>query len=166
MNWKTRKILTLSKDAHKFSAAHMTVFADGTKERLHGHNYSVQLELELASSEDFVEFAKVKKLLAGLCDEWDERLLLPAGSRFFKSQAKGSETEFHLCAKRYVVPTDECVLLPVDNITVESLAEILAKKYVQTWTQEAGLPALAALQITVQETTGQSGRVRLEQEQL
>lgn len=34
--------------------------------------------------------------------------------------------EFKLCGKHYVVPADEAVLLPVENVVVETLAEELA----------------------------------------
>ena len=37
----------IRKDNLKFSAAHMTVFPDGRKEGLHGHNYQVELTVEL-----------------------------------------------------------------------------------------------------------------------
>ena len=36
----------IRKEALKFSAAHMTVFPDGTKERLHGHNYRTEVILD------------------------------------------------------------------------------------------------------------------------
>ena len=38
-NGARHRIFT-GKDVHKFSSAHMTVFPDGSKERLHGHNFS------------------------------------------------------------------------------------------------------------------------------
>ena len=41
--WK----IHIRKDNLKFSAAHMTVFPDGSKEGLHGHNYEVELAVEL-----------------------------------------------------------------------------------------------------------------------
>ena len=33
--------ISIAREQYKFSCAHMTVFADGTKERLHGHNYTI-----------------------------------------------------------------------------------------------------------------------------
>jgi 6-pyruvoyltetrahydropterin/6-carboxytetrahydropterin synthase len=48
----------IRKENIKFSSAHMTVFPDGTKEALHGHNYQVELTLELKDS----SFKKTKPL--------------------------------------------------------------------------------------------------------
>ena len=39
--------IRIARAEHKFSCAHMTVFADGTKERLHGHNYTIALGVEV-----------------------------------------------------------------------------------------------------------------------
>ena len=41
-----RHRIFVGKDVHKFSAAHMTVFRDGTKERLHGHDYRTEVAIE------------------------------------------------------------------------------------------------------------------------
>jgi len=46
----THRIL-IARAEHKFSCAHMTVFPDGTKERLHGHNYTIAVAIEVAGIE-------------------------------------------------------------------------------------------------------------------
>ena len=162
--WTSRRRVVVGKQSHKFSSAHMTVFADGTKERLHGHDYSVQVELQLKDDSSFVEFRQVKTVLVALCSEWDERLLLPARSKFLKIQKQSSELEFTLCGARYVLPAEECVMLPVDNVTVESLAAELAAKFSSAWRKDVALPELASIEVVITETPGQSAGVRLEQE--
>ena len=37
--------LYIDKEAHKFSAAHFTIFTATERERLHGHNYSVSARI-------------------------------------------------------------------------------------------------------------------------
>ena len=37
--------IVLEKEYFKFSCAHFLIFPDGTKERLHGHNYRVRVEI-------------------------------------------------------------------------------------------------------------------------
>ena len=162
--WKSRRRVVIGKQSHKFSSAHMTVFADGTKERLHGHDYSVQVELQLKDDDAFVEFRQVKTILVAPCSEWDERLLPPARSMFLKIQKQSPELEFTLCGARYVLPADECVMLPVDNVTVESLAAELAARFTLAWRKDATLPDLSSLEVVITETPGQSAGVRLEQE--
>jgi hypothetical protein len=76
-----RHRLFVGKDVHKFSCAHMTVFPDGSKERIHGHNFRVSLAIELLGPEpDLLDFAWLKKAMQAQCDEWTERLLLPGAS--------------------------------------------------------------------------------------
>ena len=72
--------IRIARAEHKFSCAHMTVFPDGTKERLHGHNYTLALTLELSgiALPDMVPFVAIKRELAGLCAAWKERVLIAA----------------------------------------------------------------------------------------
>lgn len=161
--WTSRNRLEIHKEAHKFSAAHMTVFADGSKETLHGHDYRVSAALEFAENADsWLEFSVVKQALAELCAAWDDRLLLAdANPRFEKIRADGTEVEFKLCGKRYVVPAEECVLIPIDNILVERLAELMARQFLKKiHARCAG--RLRAVEIVVTEGSGQSARLRLE----
>ena len=38
--------IAIDKEYLKFSCAHFLIFADGSKERLHGHNYHVASEID------------------------------------------------------------------------------------------------------------------------
>ncbi|MCU0693405.1 MAG: 6-carboxytetrahydropterin synthase, partial [Polyangiaceae bacterium] len=50
--------LFVAKDEHKFSCAHMTIFADGTKERLHGHNFRASIAVTIdANTGGLLDFA-------------------------------------------------------------------------------------------------------------
>ena len=118
--------IRIKKDALKFASSHMTVFPDGTKEALHGHHYqpTVTIQFKEASYKKMIPFEVVKlgmKKIAGL---WDEKVLLATENPHFKmiKQTKNS-LEFSLCKKKYVLPRDESILLKVDNITCEALAE-------------------------------------------
>jgi 6-pyruvoyltetrahydropterin/6-carboxytetrahydropterin synthase len=117
--------LFIRKEALKFSSAHMTVFPDGTKEALHGHNYATELvvELEATSLQNMVSFSFFKAALKKVCTQWDEKVLLPRLCPQLKAVASSpKETEFHLCGKRYVLPSDEVEWIEADNITSETLA--------------------------------------------
>jgi 6-pyruvoyltetrahydropterin/6-carboxytetrahydropterin synthase len=106
-------------DHHKFSAAHMTVFPDGTKERLHGHNFHVRVAIDLRdlALESFLDLKTIKSALVACCEAWHERLLLPKLCRFFTLlNDDGKRMEFQLCGKHYMVPSDEAILLPVENM--------------------------------------------------
>lgn len=153
----------IRKEALKFSAAHMTVFRDGTKENLHGHNYKTELALELKdflpdhSLETLVSFSDFKAVLKMLCATWDEMVLLPEKCPFLKITKKDSvSTEIELCSKRYVFPTDEVVFLPADNITTETLARILSDLFVAALPKKVWETAqIQRLNMKVEENEGQ-----------
>lgn len=156
--------ISLRKDRFKFSSAHMTVFADGTKESMHGHNYTVGaiIELKDTSLRSFAPFSLFKTILTELCQNWDEKLLLAQDCPFFSvtcnpspSSEFGDEIEFQLCKKRYVLPRDEVLLLPLENITVESLSQELCRRFLEKLTVQKASLLSTEIQITVEESPGQ-----------
>ena len=151
----THRIL-IARAEHKFSCAHMTVFPDGTKERLHGHNYTVALRLEVDRVElaAMIPFAPIKTTLAALCRSWKEHVLLAAHNPHFTLIRDDGELEFTLCGERYVMPRHDALLLPIDNISVEALAAHVANLLRD---QLAALDASHArsLEVTIEESPGQ-----------
>jgi 6-pyruvoyltetrahydropterin/6-carboxytetrahydropterin synthase len=133
---KAEYIISIQKEALKFSSAHMTVFPDGTKESIHGHNFRTRITLgtTVSNLENMLPFKDIKEKLTIICDEWDEKLLLAKDCRFFKILRNSSNSiEFELCKKRYLVPSDELCLLETDNITTESLAKIATEKFIKLY---------------------------------
>ena len=109
----------------------MTVFPDGTKESLHGHNFQVELTLTLLSRE-MVPFSVYKDALKNIVKNWDERVLIAERCpQFTRENASMGSLQFSLCGKKYLLPEDEVVLLPVDNISSERLAEQLLFLFVE-----------------------------------
>lgn len=151
--------IQIRKEALKFSSAHMTVFADGTKENLHGHNYRtvLKLEFERSSLGEMLPFSDLKSEMRKICAEWDERVLLPAECPFLKVIAKdGPGVELEICGKRYVFPKDEVVFLATDNVTTESLAKIFAERMAAALSRPALERAkVRSLEAVVEEMTGQ-----------
>lgn len=134
----------------------MTVFADGTKERLHGHNYTVALaiEVERVDVAAMIPFAPIKAAIAALCAAWKERVLLAAGNPWFEIISDGDELEFRLCGARYVMPRGDALLLPIDNVSVEALAAHAAA-LLRDQLVALGLPHARSLEVTIEESPGQ-----------
>jgi 6-pyruvoyltetrahydropterin/6-carboxytetrahydropterin synthase len=155
-------MIHIRKDALKFSAAHMTVFPDGSKERLHGHNYQVELAVELTEPpalERLLSYQVFKQALRAVCAEWDEKVLIAGANPWLEIlAAPQGECAFQLCGKHYVLPADEVVMLAVDNITAENLARLLCERF---WAELTGDHAMAwreriaALSLRVDESGGQ-----------
>lgn len=148
----------IRKEALKFSSAHMTVYPDGTKEALHGHNYRTEILIDLKdiSLSKMICFSKFKKPLKEICDSWDEKVLIQKDCPFLKLQpSSDSEIAFTLCDKRYVLPKDEVEMLPLDNITTETLAKEFCRLFVEKLDSGIKHGAIAGVQVKVEEITGQ-----------
>lgn len=148
--------IRIARAEHKFSCAHMTVFADGTKERLHGHNYTVAVALEVERVElaAMIPFAPIKAAIAELCAAWKEHVLLAADNPWFEVVRDADELEFRLCGARYVMPRGDALLLPIDNISVEALAAHVAG-FLRASIARLALPQAIALEVTIEESPGQ-----------
>lgn len=150
--------ITIARDQYKFSCAHMTVFPDGSKERLHGHNYTVAVALELTdtSFSKIIPFADIRAALAELCSSWKERVLLAADNPHFELVRRDElELEFRLCGKRYVLPAEDALILPIDNIAVEPLAAHCAELLRRRLATTLAAPHVRSLEVTIAESPGQ-----------
>lgn len=158
----THRIL-IARAEHKFSCAHMTVFADGTKERLHGHNYTVAvaLEVERIDLAAMIPFAPIKAALAALCRSWKEHVLLAAHNPHFTMIRDDGELEFTLCGERYVMPRQDVLVLPIDNISVEALAAHVAG-VLRDQIAALEVPQASALEVTIEESPGQGASCTLD----
>ena len=151
--------IAIAREQYKFSCAHMTVFADGSKERLHGHNYTIAVEVEVEKVDltTMLPFAPIKAALAELCALWKEHVLIATRNPFYELVRDGDELEFKLCGERYVMPRQDALFLPIDNISVEALsahvASLLAPKLAK--------PGVMALAVTIEESPGQGARCEL-----
>jgi len=153
--------LHLSKDSFKFSAGHMTVFPDGTKERLHGHNFQVAATIELAA-DAFIAFSCFKQVIRAACEAWDERVLLPRLSPHLQIlPSTEAEIDFVLCGDRYVMPRRDVIWLDVDTVTTEKLAAQLCKLVtgglLPLWLDGQ----ILSLAVEVEETAGQAASCRM-----
>ena len=148
----------VSRAEHKFSCAHMTVFPDGRKERLHGHNYTVGVALELGSIglEHLIDFSLIKRAVAALCTEWRERTLIAGNSpRLERLVRRDGEVELVLCGRRYVLPEEDVLVLPVDNTTTEALSALWADLLVERLAGALRGSTAVSLQVTIEESPGQ-----------
>ena len=140
----------------------MTVFPDGTKERLHGHNYTIALAVDVERIElaSMIPFAPIKAALAELCSGWKEHVLLATKNPFFVLLRDEAEIEFTLCNERYVMPRQDALLLPIDNISVEALAAHVAE-LLRARIAILDAPQVRSLEVTIEESPGQGASCTL-----
>jgi 6-pyruvoyltetrahydropterin/6-carboxytetrahydropterin synthase len=155
----------LKRDRYKFACAHMTVFPDGSKERLHGHNYYVSLTIELRTIDfrSLIDFGPVKEALAELCAEWKEHTLLATENPHFEILHQDDiEIEFTLCKQRYVLPRGDVLLLPIDNLAVEPLSKLACDRLLSSMHDHLPGSVVSALEVTIEENPGQGATTRRE----
>jgi len=159
----TRHRISIAREQYKISCAHMTVFPDGTKERLHGHNYTIAIAIEVDRIDlpVMLPFSPIKAALGELCAAWKEHVLIATNNPHFVLVRDDAELELTLCGERYVMPRGDALLLPIDNISVEALAAHIAELLRARLAAELAAPHVRALEITVEESPGQGASCTL-----
>jgi 6-pyruvoyltetrahydropterin/6-carboxytetrahydropterin synthase len=150
--------LHIRREELKFSSAHMTVFPDGTKEALHGHNYVTDVTFDLSSTDlaQMVPFSSFRAAISAICREWDEKVLLPKNCPYLEVKSEtDQEIEFFLSKKRYVLPREEVLLLPIDNIASEALAELFCSRLLEFFKTQPFFSVLQGLHVKIEESRGQ-----------
>lgn len=148
--------LFLKKQNFKFSSAHFTVFSQTEAEALHGHNYQVAIKVFIdnvdSKTEMAVDFNVVKKAVRAICEQLDEKILLPKNSSFLKmaqSPHYKNHTEVRFNDRVYCFPSNEIFHVDASNITSESLARFIHQ-------QLSKALDFGKFAVTVYETAGQA----------
>lgn len=157
MSAPERYSVVVAKDYLKFAAAHFIAYP-GFREPLHGHNYqvSVRVEADLGPDGYVLDFGLVKRLAHALCQELDERILLPTESDCLTigTGADGVEVTTE-GGDRFRFPAADVRLLPIAHTSAEELAAHLLVRLRDALGREAGGRGLAALEVGVGEAPGQ-----------
>ena len=153
----------VTKDYAVFCAGHFITYEGDKCEPLHGHNYraTVSLEGNLDENSYVFNFVTLKKIMRGVCDRLDHRMLLPTGNPLLTLREEGASLVVSYRAKTYVFPREDVVRLPIPNTTAERLAEWIGGE-IETALRELGARGLTALEVEVEESFGQSAICRRE----
>lgn len=154
--------LKLAKDNLKFSAAHFLIFDKNKAEKLHGHNYQVEVLISFKESQKEtkgfqVDFSVLKKDIKKRLDQWDEVILLPAKQPDMKFKASGKSLHVYFRDRYYVFPKNEVIMLPVPNTSVEALSLLLAEDFYNMFSKFK----VIEVEVKVEETRGQGAISRV-----
>jgi 6-pyruvoyltetrahydropterin/6-carboxytetrahydropterin synthase len=124
----TSTTIEITKDYLHFSAAHFTIFSATQRENLHGHNFDVSCSLDTVVGPNGLAFDYnvVKDRLMALCDELDERVLLPAQSPHLTFEKDAGYLVVCFADERIPFLERDALLLPIRNATVEEFARWFA----------------------------------------
>ncbi|MBN8524409.1 MAG: 6-carboxytetrahydropterin synthase [Planctomycetes bacterium] len=152
--------IVIAKEYLKFSCAHFLIFPDGSKERLHGHNYRVRCEIDgdLDGHGLVIDFKQVKPVIRQLCDELDEHWIVPAHHPELRIVHRDDgHTEVIYRQARYLAPSDEILVLPIANTSAEYFAAWIGRTLLARLRERFGHIHVRTLRVQVAETDGQDG---------
>lgn len=159
-SWSAR----VTKDSLVFSAAHFITFNDTICERLHGHNWRVDVRLDgaLDSNGYVFDFIALRDAAMELVGRLDHRVLLPDRHPAITvtSRPEQSEVEARFADRRWVFPAEDCVILPVPNTTAELIAAWFAGELIAALRLRE-LPTLRRLTVGIEENFGQWAESRV-----
>ncbi|MGI9515605.1 MAG: 6-pyruvoyl trahydropterin synthase family protein [Pirellulaceae bacterium] len=134
--------VVLEKQTLIFSAAHFITFGDNVCESIHGHNYRVACRIggQLDSLHAYViDFIWLRDALHRITQTLDHKVLLPDRHPSIEVRQDNNEFEVTFEERRWVFPSQDVMLLPVDNTTAERLAEYIAGELLEQLDQIEGL---------------------------
>ncbi len=153
----------LRKAVHVFCAGHFITLTDDLCEPVHGHNWTVGVDVEGRPDPHgmVVDFIALRDAVTAILAGLDHKMLLPtANPRLTVAAAPGplggeEVTVTFKDERRWVFPAEECVLLPVTNTTAEWLAHWIGTELDATLVASGHAPT-AAIRVSVDECLGQS----------
>ncbi len=148
-----------------FSAAHFITFEGGGCEALHGHDYRVKAELfgPLGVNEYLVDFVLVRECLKVIVNELDHCVLLPGEHDSIKVASQGEEYVITHAGRRWILPRDNCRVLPIANTTTEMFAKHICQRLIGDLILKRQLP-VSQVSIEVGECDGFAAVCRMDVE--
>jgi 6-pyruvoyltetrahydropterin/6-carboxytetrahydropterin synthase len=116
--------IEIAKEYLNFSAGHFTMFSATERENLHGHNWRVACEITtpVGAGGLCFDYAILKRLLEGICEELDEKMLLPGASPWLRVEQREDLIIAHYAAEQIPFLPRDVLVLALRNVTVEELA--------------------------------------------
>ena len=154
--------IRLANDELVFCAGHFLAFEDGRCEGLHGHSYRVAADVwgPLDENQYVVDFLAAGNALKAIVAELDHRVLLPARHATIRVSPRPAEIEVTLAGRRWVLPHDNCLLLPIANTTTELLAQYVGERLLTALTALGGRSP-DRVRVEIGEGTGASAACEL-----
>jgi len=148
----------VTKDSLVFSAAHFITFNGNICERLHGHNWRVDVVVAggLDENQYVYDFIALRDGTQNLVSQLDHRVLLPQSHPAISVErdADHKEVTVRFEDRRWVFPEEDCVILPVANTTAELIAAWFSVNLIKSLNLTE-IPRLSELRVGIEENFGQ-----------
>jgi 6-pyruvoyltetrahydropterin/6-carboxytetrahydropterin synthase len=152
------------KEYFNFAAAHFLIFPDGSKERLHGHNYRVEVEVagNLTQHGLVIDFKLIQPAVRELLDELDEHWIVPGQHPELRVERRADGvTEVRYRETYYAAPAEDVLILPINNTSSENLAGFIGQELLKRLERRFPDLVIRDFSLSVEETPGQCGIYRI-----
>ena len=129
------KTIEIIKEDIKISGGHFTIFNRNNRERLHGHNFKVNMKIKYnPENKKFFNYNILKKTLREVCSKYDEYVLIPMKSKYLKYNIinKNNKKYINLFFNEdeFLLPYNDVKLLNIENTTLEDLSQFIHSEIV------------------------------------
>jgi 6-pyruvoyltetrahydropterin/6-carboxytetrahydropterin synthase len=133
-----------------FSAAHIIPHC-GKCSRLHGHTYALHAKIKGQITDEglLIDFTDIKNTLKDIANELDHHVLIP---QIMVTRHTPQEINVEVDNKKYILPAEDCLILPLPSSTAEHLAQYLLDKLCNTLTFP---PHVHCISLGIDEGVGQ-----------
>lgn len=130
----------------EFSAGHFTIFSANHREKMHGHNFTVgvNIKAEIQDTGMAFDYVVYKNKIRTLCKTLNSYFLLPSQSPFLRIEEQEQSINAYFAQEKLNFPRSDVLLLPLRNITVEELSSWFLQQLIldQKAIEEDGVYAL------------------------
>lgn len=156
-------VIRLAKQNMKFSAAHFTIFSATERERLHGHNFTVEVDIHarMLGNGMCFDYGIYKDRVVALCRELNEWTILPTRSKHLRIEEAGEHVHAHFNGQRIPFLRGDVLLLPIENATLEEFAYWFLQRLCED-REALRVHAIDAIEVRVFSGPGQSAGRRME----
>ncbi|WP_240126472.1 6-pyruvoyl trahydropterin synthase family protein [Thermomonas alba] len=155
-------VIRLAKQNMKFSAGHFTIFSATERERLHGHNFMVEVDIEarMLGNGMCFDYGLYKDRVVALCRELNEWTILPTRSPYLRVEEEGEHVYAHFGGQRIPFLRGDVLLLPIENATLEEFAGWFLQRLAED-RDALRAHAIVAIEVRVLSGPGQSAGRRM-----
>jgi 6-pyruvoyltetrahydropterin/6-carboxytetrahydropterin synthase len=131
-----------------FASAHFIVEHDKCG-KMHGHNYFLRVVIqgELDDKHMVVDYGVLKQQLRKLTKKLDHKVLVPIKARGLTIEQSEKTITITAGKKRWIIPKDDIILLPIPASTAEELAKYFHHKISSLWPD-------FTIKVTIEEAPG------------
>ncbi len=133
-----------------FASAHFIIGHDKCGS-LHGHNYFIKVKIsgEINEQHMVLDYGLLKEELKKLVKPLDHKVLIPEKADGLQIEEKEESVEVKTCDKRYLLPVEDVVHLPIPATTAEELAKYFHQELQKKWPK-------FVIRVTIEEAPGAS----------